>query len=153
MTSFFDVITGALNQAMQQQTAPGQPPQPQPQWQQPAPGQGHTGQPGAGSEAGIPSFFDILEGSGLGGLTGLIKQLSAGGLDQQVQSWLGNGQNMPVNSNQLRGALGDQHVQNMGEQAGVPADHILQILAKYLPAAIDQASPNGKLQDPSRTTH
>jgi hypothetical protein len=29
----------------------------------------------------------------------------------------------------------------------------LQILAQYLPAAIDRASPSGKLQDPSRTTH
>jgi hypothetical protein len=26
-------------------------------------------------------------------------------------------------------------------------------LAQFLPTAIDQASPNGKLQDPSRGTH
>jgi uncharacterized protein YidB (DUF937 family) len=157
MSSIFDAIAGALNEAMQQQKAPGQPPQsqmqPQSQSRQPLPDQVQTGQPGAASYTSGPSFIEILEGSGLGNLEGLVKQLSQGGLDQHVQSWLGKGENMPVNSDQLRGALGDQHVQNIGEQAGVSAERILQILAQYLPAAIDQASPNGKLQDLSRTTH
>ncbi len=151
MGSFFDVIAGALNEAMQKQKAAGQPPQSQPQWRQPQPDEVQAGQPSSASYAGGSSFSEILEGSGLGNLAGLVKQLSAGGLDQQVKSWLGQGENMPVNSDQLRGALGDQHVQNIGQQAGVPAERILQILAQYLPAAIDQASPNGKLQDPPRT--
>jgi uncharacterized protein YidB (DUF937 family) len=146
MASFFDVIAGALNEAMQQQNVPGQVPPPRPQAQQPVPGQP------SGSAAG-PSFNDILEGSGLGNLEGLVKRLSSGGLEQEVQSWLGKGENMPVNGDQLRGALGDQHVQNIGQQTGVSADQILQILARYLPAAIDQASPNGKIQDPSRSPH
>jgi uncharacterized protein YidB (DUF937 family) len=150
MTSIFDAITGALNEAMQQQKPPVQQPQaqPQPQSQQPMPGQ-----PGGVSYSSGPSFMEILEGSGLGNLEGLVKQLTSGGLDQHVQSWLGNGENMPVNTDQLRGAIGDQHVQNMGQQAGVSAESILKILAQYLPAAIDQASPNGKIQDPSRATH
>jgi uncharacterized protein YidB (DUF937 family) len=151
MGSFLDAIAGALNEALQQQKAPGQPPQQQPQWpQQPQPDQVQTGQPSSAGSS--PSLIEILQGSGLGNLEGLIKQLSSGGLDQHVQSWLGKGENMPVDSGQLRGALGDQHTQNIGQQAGVPAERILQILAQYLPAAIDQASPNGKLQDPSRGT-
>jgi uncharacterized protein YidB (DUF937 family) len=117
------------------------------------PSQAQAGQPGGVSYTSGPSFIEILESSGLGNLEGLVKQLSSGGLDQHVQSWLGKGDNMPVNSDQLRGAIGDQHVQNMGQQAGVPAERILQILAQFLPAAIDQASPNGKIQDPSRSTH
>jgi len=153
MSSIFDAIAGALNEAMQQQKAPGQPPQPQPQFRQSEPDQVQTGRPSSASEMAAPSFIEILEGSGLGNLSGLVKQLSTGGLGEHVQSWLGKGENMPVNSDQLRSALGDQHVQNIGQQAGIPAERILQILAQYLPAAIDQASPNGKLQDPGRTTH
>jgi uncharacterized protein YidB (DUF937 family) len=153
MGSIFDAISGALNEAMQQQKAPGQPPQQQPQWRQPQPDEVQTGQLGPASSSVGPSFIEILEGSGLGNLAGLVKQLNSGGLDQQVQSWLGKGENMPVSGDQLRGALGDQHVRNIGQQAGIPADRLLQILAQYLPAAIDQASPNGKLQDPSRSTH
>jgi uncharacterized protein YidB (DUF937 family) len=151
MGSIFDANSSALIEAMQQQKAPAQPPQQQPQWRQPQPDEVQTGQPGSASSSASPSFIEILEGSGLGNLAGLVKQLR--GLDQQVQSWLGKGENMPVNGDQLRGALGDRHVQNIGQQAGIPADRLLQILAQYLPAAIDQASPNGKLQDPSRSTH
>jgi uncharacterized protein YidB (DUF937 family) len=148
MGSFLDAIAGALNEALKQQKPPGQPPQ-----QQPQPDQVQTGQPSSAGYTAGPSFIEILQGSGLGNLEGLIKQLSSGGLEQHVQSWLGKGDNMPVNSDQLRGALGDQHIQNIGQQTGIPAEHILRVLAQYLPAAIDQASPNGKLQDPSRTPH
>jgi uncharacterized protein YidB (DUF937 family) len=151
MSGIFDVLAGALSEAMQQQKAYGQPPQPQTQTREPE--QVQTGRPNPASDTASPSFTEILEGSGLGNLSGLLKQLSSGGLDQHVQSWLGKGENIPVSSDQLRNALGDQHVQNIGEQAGIPAERILQILAQYLPAAIDQASPNGKLQDPTRSTH
>ena len=153
MSGIFDVLAGALSEAMQQQKAYGQPPQSQTQTREPEPEQVQTGRPNPASEMASPSFAEILEGSGLGNLSGLLKQLSSGGLDQHVQSWLGKGENMPVSSDQLRNALGDQHVQNIGQQAGIPAERILQILAQYLPAAIDQASPNGKLQDPTRSTH
>ena len=151
MSSIFDMISGALNEAMQQQKPSGQPPQPQ--MKQPEPEQVQFGRPGSASDAPAPSFFDILQGCGLGNLTGLVKQLSSGGLDQHVQSWIGSGENMPVNSGQLRSALGDQHVQNIGQQTGIPAERVLQILALYLPSAIDQASPNGKLQDPKAGAH
>jgi uncharacterized protein YidB (DUF937 family) len=145
MSSIFDAISGALSEAMRQQnlSAP-----PQPQMQQPESEQVQTGRPGS-----APSFSDILAKSGFGNIGALVEQLSKGGLDQQVKSWVGTGENLPVNTDQLRGALGDKPVQNIGQQAGIPAERILQILAQYLPAAIDQASPNGKLQDPYRTTH
>ena len=145
MSSIFDALSGALSEAMRQSSSA--PPQ-QPQMRQPEPEQVQTGRP-----ASTPSFSDILTSSGFGNLAGLVQKLSNGGLDQQVKSWLGTGENMPVNSDQLRNALGDQPVQKIGQQTGVPAERILQILAQYLPSAIDQASPNGKLQDPSRNTH
>lgn len=151
MSSIFDVISGALNEAMQQQKPSGQPPQPQ--MKQPEPEQVQFGRPGSPTGASAPSFFDMLESCGFGNLTGLVKQLSSGGLDQHVQSWIGPGENKPVNSDQLRSALGDQHVQNIGQQTGIPAERVLQILALYLPSAIDQASPNGKLQDPKAGAH
>ncbi len=144
MSSIFDALSGALSEAMKQQN-----PQPtQPQMRQPVQEQVQSGRPG-----NSPSFSDILTNSGFGSLSVLVDHLCKGGLDQQVKSWVGTGENLPVNSDQLRGALGDKPVQQMGQQAGIPAERILQILAQYLPAAIDQASPNGKLQDPHRSAH
>jgi uncharacterized protein YidB (DUF937 family) len=149
MSGIFDAISAALNQAMQQQNASAPPMQPQ--MQEPPPEQVQTGRPATPPGGGQPSFSDLLEKSGFGSLSGLVKQLSVGGLDKQVQSWLGSGENMPVQPGQLRDALGNQRVQNMGQQAGIPVEGILKILAMYLPSAIDQASPNGKLQDPKST--
>ncbi len=144
MSSIFDALSSALNEAMRQQNSSAQPPQPQ--MRQPEPEQVQAGRP----TSAPPSFSDILQSTGFGNLGGLVRQLSDGGLDQQVKSWLGTGENLSVNSGQLRGALGDENAQKMGQQAGIPAERILQILAQYLPAAIDKASPNGRLQD---TTH
>ena len=42
-----------------------------------------------------------------------------GGLDRQVASWLGNGANMAVSPEQLRSALGDGRLQQIGDSAGV----------------------------------
>lgn len=87
----------------------------------------------------------VLSQTKLGSLQGLVEQLQSGGLQQQVQSWLGNGANLPVNAEQLRAALGDSHVQDLARQFGVPIDQVLELLAKELPQTVDQASPNGTL--------
>lgn len=69
-----------------------------------------------------------------------------GGLGPQVQSWLGNGADMPVTPEQLRAALGNAHVQELATKFGIPTDQVLKLLAEHLPAAIDQASLNGTIK-------
>jgi uncharacterized protein YidB (DUF937 family) len=63
-----------------------------------------------------------------------------------VQTWLGNGANAPISVDQIRAALGDQHVQQIASQLGIPVDQALKFLTEHLPNAVDQASPNGTLQ-------
>src|SRR5262249_24325775 len=96
---------------------------------------------------------DILSGTGLGDLSGLVQRLSAGGLGEQVTSWLGSGANLPVSADQLRSALGDEQGQRIAQQLGLPTDPILQILSQHLPAAVDQASPDGEIEGVDRTAH
>ena len=78
-------------------------------------------------------------------LNGLVAALEKGGLGPQVQSWLGNGQNMPVTADQLKAVLGNSQVQEFARHLGLPVDQTLDALAKYLPEIIDKASPNGVL--------
>jgi uncharacterized protein YidB (DUF937 family) len=87
-----------------------------------------------------------LANTKFGNLQGLVSQLEQGGLGAQVQSWLGNGSNMPVTAEQLQAALGDEHVKALAEKFGIPVDQMLKTLSEHLPAAVDQASPNGTLQ-------
>jgi uncharacterized protein YidB (DUF937 family) len=79
-------------------------------------------------------------------LNGLVAALQKGGLGPQVQSWLGNGQNMPITADQLKAVLGNAQVQDFARRLGLPVDEMLKLLAQYLPEIIDKASPNGVLQ-------
>jgi uncharacterized protein YidB (DUF937 family) len=81
-----------------------------------------------------------------GGLQGVVNKLQQAGLDKQVASWLSNGQNIPVTKEQLRAAINDKELQQIARSMGVPVDQALDVLAKYLPEAVDQASPNGQIQ-------
>jgi uncharacterized protein YidB (DUF937 family) len=88
----------------------------------------------------------LLQNVNLGDVQGLVNKLQQAGLDKQVASWLGNGQNLPVSAEQLRAALGNKEVQDIARKMGLPVDQALDLLAKQLPAAVDQMSPSGKLQ-------
>lgn len=87
-----------------------------------------------------------LAKTNLGDMQGIVNQLQQNGLGAQVQSWLGNGSNLPVTPQQLQAALGDEHVRQIAEHFGVPMDQALKLLADHLPAAVDQASSNGTVE-------
>src|SRR3979409_321417 len=96
--------------------------------------------------AAMPALISaVLAKTNLGNLQGLANQLQQGGLGNQVQSWLGNGTNLPVSAAQLRAALGSDQVRQLAQHFGVSPDAALQLLSEHLPGAIDQASPNGAL--------
>jgi uncharacterized protein YidB (DUF937 family) len=96
--------------------------------------------------AGIPALISAaLAKTNFANLQGLVNQLQQGGLKTQVQSWLGSGTNLPINADQLRAALGSDHVKQLAAQFGIPIDAVLKFLAEHLPSTVDQASPNGTL--------
>jgi len=79
-------------------------------------------------------------------LPGLVAALEKGSLGPQVQSWLGNGQNMPITADQLKAVLGNTELQGFARQMGLPVDQVLQLVAQYLPEIVNKASPNGVVQ-------
>ena len=90
-------------------------------------------------------FQDALANAG--GYQGILAKLNQAGLGQQVSSWLAtNGKNLPISATQIEAALGDQHLQQLAKSFGVPVDQVANLLAQHLPAAVDQASPNGTIQ-------
>jgi uncharacterized protein YidB (DUF937 family) len=96
--------------------------------------------------AAMPALISaVLAKTNLGDLQGLANQLQQGGLGSQVQSWLGNGTNLPVSPDQLRAALGSPQVAELAQRFGVSPDAALKLLSEHLPGVIDQASPNGNL--------
>lgn len=97
--------------------------------------------------AAVPALINAaLAKTNLGDLNGLVTQLQQGGLGPQVQSWLGNGQNLSVTADQLRAALGNEQVRQLAEHFGLPVDQALQLLSQHLPTVVDQASPKDTVQ-------
>ena len=97
--------------------------------------------------AALPTLINtVLAKTQYRDLNGLVAALQKGGLNTQVQSWLGPGANLPVTEDQLKAVLGNTQVQEFARHLGLPVDQTLQMLAKFLPDIVDKASPNGTLQ-------
>lgn len=104
---------------------------------------GILGQLGA---AVIPAVLgQVLGNGGQGGLSAIVAKLEQAGLGEQVKSWIGTGQNLPITAEQLQQVLGSDTVKQLAAKFGIPIDQLSEVLAQQLPAAVDHASPDGKL--------
>ena len=95
----------------------------------------------------LPAVLSEVLGSGggQGGLSAIVAKLQQAGLGDQVKSWIGNGQNLPITAEQLQQVLGSDTVRQLAARYNIPVDQITQVLAHQLPNAVDKASPDGKL--------
>jgi uncharacterized protein YidB (DUF937 family) len=80
-----------------------------------------------------------------GGIDGLMAKLKAGGLGGQVDSWVGTGENQPVEPAQLEQALGPDTVQRLSSGSGLDVGKLLPLLAMFLPQIINMLTPNGNV--------
>ena len=53
-------------------------------------------------------------------LNGLVAALQKGGMNAQVQSWLGPGANLPITEDQLKAVLGNAQLQEFARHLGLP---------------------------------
>jgi uncharacterized protein YidB (DUF937 family) len=79
------------------------------------------------------------------GLSGLVDQLTKGGLGNEVSSWIGKGENKAVDPKALANAIGPDKVAAVAAQAGVSPQEAQGGLAAMLPKLIDQLTPNGSV--------
>jgi uncharacterized protein YidB (DUF937 family) len=88
---------------------------------------------------------EVLGNGGQGGLSSIVAKLQQAGFGDQVKSWIGNGQNLPITADQLKQVLGSDAVRQLAAKFNIPVDQLSEILAQQLPTAVDHASPDGKL--------
>ncbi len=80
---------------------------------------------------------------GLGNLTGMLSQL---GLGDQVQSWIGTGENQPVSADDIQNSLGSNGtLAELASSAGVSESEAAGGLAQLLPELVNKLTPNGKI--------
>jgi uncharacterized protein YidB (DUF937 family) len=79
----------------------------------------------------IPMVLSEVLGSkdGQGGLSAIVAKLQQAGLGDQVKSWIGNGQNLPITADQLQQVLGSETAKQLAARFNIPLDQLTKVLA------------------------
>ena len=112
-------------------------------------GAGVDGAPTGGDAAGAPTGGGLgaaLGGGSLGaGLKDLLDRFRQNGQEDKVQSWVSTDANKAIAPNELEQALGEERIQWLMEQTGMPREQLLDGLSGELPQAIDKLTPDGRI--------
>lgn len=95
-----------------------------------------------------PSGTTPADGGLLGGLGGLLDKLKDAGHGNVADSWVGTGQNQPINANDLGSAIGPQIIHEIAQKTGMDEQELLKQLSAALPGIVDKLTPNGQLPQP-----
>ncbi|MDB5450206.1 MAG: hypothetical protein JWQ52_1334 [Phenylobacterium sp.] len=127
--------------------------------------QGQATQPSGGGGLGglLGGLGGMLGGGGLGGILGslggagalgsLVRQFQQKGMGQQVNSWVGSGQNQPIAPHEVEQVLGEDTLQQLEQHSGLGRQELLAQLAHELPQAISQATPQGRVPESDEELH
>ena len=131
---------GLLEQLLGSLLGQGQPSQ------GPDPGQVAGGQMNEDQLSGlVRAVITMLNDPRVGGLQGLAQRFQQGGLGDILNSWVGTGQNQPIDPGDLSQILGRDQLNQMSKQAGVPPQQGSSVLAVLLPQIIDRLTPQGQV--------
>ena len=104
---------------------------------------GDGGADSEGGSANLQALTKMLSANG--GVQGLMSKMSGSGLGQQVQSWVGTGENKPVSGAQVSQALDTDSLNKMARETGSTPEKVSDDVAKVLPEVVDKATPDGQV--------
>jgi uncharacterized protein YidB (DUF937 family) len=100
---------------------------------------------GGGSQAGAAAPGANLEGA-LGGLSGIQDMFRKAGLGEHVDSWIGTGDNQPINPDQIKQAMGASgHLGQLAQAAGMTEHEAANDLSELLPDIVNKLTPQGSI--------
>jgi len=90
----------------------------------------------------------LLSGSdGQANLGGIIAAMQGKGLGSIAESWLGDGDNADISTDQVREVIGNDKITEMASQLNTDEGSLLDGLKDALPQIIDKSSSGGSLLD------
>jgi uncharacterized protein YidB (DUF937 family) len=93
----------------------------------------------------VPKETTSADGGLAGGLGGLLDKLRNAGHGNAADSWVGTGQNQPINANDLGAAIGPQIIREIAQRTGLDEQELLKQLSTALPGIVDRLTPNGQV--------
>jgi|KBSMisStaDraftv2_1062788.scaffolds.fasta_scaffold122432_3 uncharacterized protein YidB (DUF937 family) len=106
---------------------------------------GQSPLPGQAQSPLLMMLLQLLQQNG--GLQGVLGKLQQSGYGQQAQSWIGTGQNMPIDAGALSQIFGHGQLGQIAQQLGVSQEEAAGGLAQMLPQVVDQMTPQGQVPD------
>ncbi len=107
-----------------------------------------SGDAGSNLDQGqLLSALSSLGGSGGFDIGSIVNGMQSGGLGNLVQSWLGDGENAQISSDQVSQVLGSDKVSEFASKLGLSEQEALGGLKEAMPKMIDHASSGGSLLD------
>lgn len=99
-----------------------------------------------GDNAGgmMEALSGLTSGEGLD-LGGITEKMKASGLGDQLESFLGDGENQEMSADQVKNAFGEEGLANVANKLGVDTDTAASQLTDILPGLLDKASSGGNL--------
>jgi uncharacterized protein YidB (DUF937 family) len=99
-----------------------------------------------GTDQPVGAAQGPLSGASLGsGLKDLLDRFRQTGHEDKAQSWVSTGANKSIAPQELEQALGEERIQWLTEQTGMPREELLKGLSGELPDAIDKLTPQGRI--------
>ena len=99
----------------------------------------------APTAAGPAALLETIANS-QGGLDGILQKFHDAGLSDVVNSWVGNGQNIPISAETVHQVLGSEFMQQIAARTGLPIEQIGNLVAEHLPQVVDGVTPNGAVE-------
>ena len=90
----------------------------------------------------LSSIFGGNSENGEGGLdlSSIVSNLTNGNLGETISSWIGNGENAPIDKEQVTELLGSDKVEEFANELGVNVDSAKQALSDVLPNLVDKVT-------------
>ena len=95
----------------------------------------------------LEGVMGLLTNRETGGLDGIMQTFDQQGLGDIISSWVGRGDNLPINPEQIQEVLGSDVIQQLAEKSGISFDAAKTQLADLLPSLIDRLTPEGKIPE------
>jgi uncharacterized protein YidB (DUF937 family) len=87
----------------------------------------------------LSQMLGLAQGMAGGALPMLLAQLETAGLSERVQSWLGQGENLPVTAEELGAAFTPEQLNAWAEHEGTTPDAVMKALSEQLPGAVSRS--------------
>ena len=107
----------------------------------------------AGSGLDLGSLTSALSGLTGGGDEGgfdigsLLGKMQGGGMAEVAQSWLGDGDNAPIEGNNITEMFGSDKISEFASKLGLSEEEAVGGLQDALPQIVDNASSGGSILD------